>query len=340
MPFKKYGVLNGKATESKLATPSNEHFQIQIEAAGVTHRIAINVKSKLAPPEVLFYMDEDFQHALLQDILDEELAPGFSQLPSKSDSISLDFIRRNMFPIEDMKPIPYNKPGADNDLNEKLGFYVDQAVADNDAVVYAFGEKWGPEPGKKDKYFGFEPGNGIHDIHMNQGNSGQFKKDNGVYQDGGLFIHFPSRNKWIAIFIAFQVQAWHTDNTTGDPLNDLPIHDDNQPEFITPIRIIAAMVNPRTPDVGNEYVLLLNKSDSPIKIEGWQILDKSKKRFDTIANVTIPGGDTLRIALSGKGAQLSNDGGIITLLNKVGLKVDGVAYTKTQASAVGELVVF
>ncbi len=40
-----------------------------------------------------------------------------------------------------MKPIPFNKPGADNDLNEKLGFYVDQAIADGDAVVYAFLEK-------------------------------------------------------------------------------------------------------------------------------------------------------------------------------------------------------
>lgn len=340
MPLKKYGVLKGKASDSMLATPSNEHFQIKIEASGVFHRIAINVKSKLAPPEVLFYMDEDFQHSILQDILDEELMPGFTQLSSRSDSIALDFIRRNMFPIEEMKPIPYNKPGADNDLNEKLGFYVQQAIADSDAVVYAFGEKWGPENGVKDKYFKFEPGNGIHDIHMNQGNSGQFKKDNGVYQDGGLFIHFPSRSKWIAVFIAFQVQAWHTDDATGDPLNDLPIHDDNQPEFSTPIRIIAAMVNPRMPDVGNEYVLLLNKSDSPLNLNGWKILDKSKVKSDTILNKAIAGGDALKIQLSGQGAQLGNNGGIITLLNKDGLKVDGVTYTEAQASTAGELVVF
>jgi uncharacterized protein YukJ len=40
------------------------------------------------------------------------------------------------------------------------------------SVIYAFGAKWGPEKGKPDKYFKFVPGNGIHDIHMNQGNSG------------------------------------------------------------------------------------------------------------------------------------------------------------------------
>ena len=339
MPLKKYGVLKGKATASLLATPGNEHFQIKIDASGVTHRIAINVKSSLAPPEVLFYMDEDFKHSHLQSILDANLADGYTNIPSKRETIALDFIRRNMFPIEEMKPIPYNKPGADNDLNEKLGFYVQQAISDGDARVYAFGEKWGPENGKKDKYFQFEPGNGIHDIHMNQGNDGKYKKDNGVYQDGGLFIHFPSRNKWIAVFIAFQVQAWHTDDATGDPLNDLPIHDDNQPEFAKPIRIIAAMVNPRVPDVGNEYVILINKSDQPATLDGWKILDKVKKA-DLISSQTIQGGDTLRIKLSGQGAALGNDGGIITLLNKDGLKVDGVTYTKTDASNAGELVIF
>ncbi len=340
MPLKKYGVLKGKATDSLLATPGNEHFQIKIEASGVFHRIAINVKSKLAPPEVLFYMDEDFHHSILADILDQALAPGFTALPSRPNSIALDFIRRNMFPIEDMKAIPYNMPGADNDLNEKVGFYVRQAITDGDAVVYAFGEKWGPENGVKDKYFKFEPGNGIHDIHMNQGNDGQYKKDNGVYQDGGLLIHFPSRNKWIAVFIAFQVQKWHTDDITGNPLNDLPIHDVDQPEFSTPVRLVAAMVNPRIPDVGNEYIILINKSDTPISLKDWKIFDKSKTKSDTIGNVVIPGGDTIRIPLSGTGAALGNDGGIITLLNEDGLKVDGVSYTKADASVPGTLVIF
>ena len=37
MSLKKYGVLKGKATDSILATPNNEHFQIKIEASGVLH---------------------------------------------------------------------------------------------------------------------------------------------------------------------------------------------------------------------------------------------------------------------------------------------------------------
>ena len=40
----------------------------------------------------------------------------------------------------------------------------------------------------RDKIFGFLPGNGIHDIHMNQGNSSRFVRDDGVWQDGGLLM--------------------------------------------------------------------------------------------------------------------------------------------------------
>lgn len=44
------------------------------------------------------------------------------------------------------------------------------------------------------------------------------------------------------------------------------------------------------------------------------------------------------LELTGKGAQLSNKGGIITLLNKEGLKIDGVTYTQKDASKEGVLV--
>ena len=75
-----------------------------------------------------------------------------------------------------MRPLPFSLPGFDNDLNEKLDRVMQRAVADENALVYAFGERWGPEPGTKDKYFGFLPGNGIHDIHMNQGDAASLRR--------------------------------------------------------------------------------------------------------------------------------------------------------------------
>jgi uncharacterized protein YukJ len=88
-----------------------------------------------------------------------------------------------------------------NDLNEKIDFHIQRALAEEDAMIYAFGERWGPEPNRRDKYFGFKPGNGIHDIHMNQGSGAEFKKYNGVWQDGGMLIHLPSQNRWVAVFL-------------------------------------------------------------------------------------------------------------------------------------------
>ena len=60
-------------------------------------------------------------------------------------------------------------------------------------------------------YFHFKPGNGIHDIHMNQGNVEKWQGDDGIWQDGGILIHFEKEEEWIGIFLAFQSQSWCTD---------------------------------------------------------------------------------------------------------------------------------
>jgi len=54
-------------------------------------------------------------------------------------------------------------------------------MADSYSRIYAFGSAWDPEEQKCDQVFGFLPGNGIHDIYMNQGNGdGKHNGDNGV----------------------------------------------------------------------------------------------------------------------------------------------------------------
>ena len=341
-----YGVLRGKVVERQLATQRKPHFQIRIDASGVQHRIAFNALSSLNPPEVLFYMIDQFEHSITNQILAANLPQGFTGLDSTVESISLDYIRKNLFTTADMRPIPINQPGADNDLNEKLDFYVQQAISDADAEVYAFGAKWGPENNVVDKYFGFLPGNGIHDIHMNQGNSGRFADDNGVYQDGGLFIHLPSRNRWVAFFIAFQSQSWHTDDQTGHPISGPiiippPILDPGT--LINPnesaIQIIGAMLNPVGDDSRKEFVILFNSGSDAISLQGWAIADRLKKK-EVINGLTIQGYSSIQIPLGGRNAQLGNQGGIITLLEPLGLKMHGVSYTKAKASKDGVLVRF
>jgi len=124
-------------------------------------------------------------------------------------------VRNAWFKPKSMKQVPPDAPGVDNDLKDKLEDAVVKAMDQAGSLIYAFGEKWGPEKNKKDQYFKFVPGNGIHDIHMNQGNGGRYKKDNGVYQDGGLVFQYPD-GKRLAFFFSFQSQTFDTDNK-GNP---------------------------------------------------------------------------------------------------------------------------
>jgi uncharacterized protein YukJ len=344
MPLKNYGVMKGRVIDSRPGTGPSPHYQINVVAGATQYRVAVNVKSQLAPSELLYLIVEDFRHPLMVGL--SELSHGFSEVPSRPGGIALDFIRGNLFHRTQMRPLPYSVPGPDNDLNEKLDAYIQRAIDDEDATVYAFGERWGPENDQRDRYFGFLPGNGVHDIHMNQGNVGRFIEQDGVWQDGGLLLHFPAMigsggellfpEQWVGVFLAFQSQAWHTDDVTGHRFTPVPPIEE-EPDGR--IRIVAAMVNPKGDEAGRERVTLLNTTPDTIDLKDWSIADKNKRKTILAAQEINPGATTL-VMLSGEGAQLSNDGGIITLLDKQGLKIDGVSYTKEQVARQGWTVVF
>ena len=348
MPIKSYGILKGKAIEVRLGAGQSPHYEVRIVDETTDYRIAINVKSQVAPSEVEYVILERFEHPITA--LADQFPLGFTALHSKPNSGALDFIRGNLFNRSLMRPLPANLPGFDNDLNEKIDRVMQRAVSDEHAVVCAFGQRWGPEPGLKDKYFGFLPGNGIHDIHMNQGNVGQFVKDDGPYQDGGLVIHFPDQDEWIAAFMKFQSQAWHTDDATGHtigtpqppvtpptppgptPPAPPPTHED--PQGL--VRIVAALVNSvASPEV--ESVTLLNTAPHEVTLNGWALLDTQKARLN-LSGAMAPG--STRVVTMTKPLALSNKGGVITLIDQKGLKVDGVSYTKQQAKDPGWTLVF
>lgn len=331
MPLHSYGVLKGRAINKRLGSGQSPHYQVHIIDDTTDYRIAINVKSMLSPSELLYIVDEHFVHSITQDLPDFER--GFTAINSTSGGVALDFIRGNLFNPNKLIPLPHDIPGPDNDLNDKINYFVERAIGDSDAMIYAFGERWGPEQNIKDKYFGFKPGNGIHDIHINQGNVGKFIEDDGVWQDGGLLFHFPEQDQWVGIFMAFQSQSWHTNDGTGHTISvDGEIADGS-------VRIVAAKVNPASNDVGEEAVILLNASPEAINLDGWMIADKNKQKV-RLTGTSLGAGETMAITLSGKNAQLSNKGGIITLLNKNGIKIDGVSYTKVQAKKQGWTLVF
>ncbi len=327
VPLSDYGVLSGSVIDHRLASGANAHFQLHVVDDATHYRIAVNVESKMRPSELEYLIDSDFRHEILNAVT--ALPAGWNVLDQhRPGGAALDFIRGNLFNRDDMRQLPFDVPGPDNDLNEKLAHYVRRAIADEQATVYAFGQRWGPEQGKADKIFGFVPGNGVHDIHMNQGNVGEFVRDDGVYQDGALLLHYPAQEQWVAIFLKFQSQTWHTDDMTGHQITD------GEPDGT--VRIVAALVNAlQSPEV--EFVTLLNTTAGSIDLSDWRLADRDKHSMALAG--TVAAGETLRVQLTPP-VVLPNRGGLVTLLDAAGLKVDGVSYTAEQATEPGRTIAF
>jgi uncharacterized protein YukJ len=335
MPLRSYGVLAGRAVDRRReGSKDTPHFQMQLtDDVGTHYRIAVNVQSQQAPSDLLYAAIEDFRHPLTG--LLPEVGAGWTPLPSQPGAASLDYIRGNLFDPGQLRRLPPDLPGPDNDLADLLDHYVERAISDPAAGVYAFGQRWGPEPGMPDKIFGFRPGNGVHDIHMNQGNAGRFQADDGIWQDGGLLLRFPGESRWVAVFLAFQSQAWHTDDVTGHTITTAP---PRPGPGDTRVRIVAALVNPAGPAPEAETVTLLNASPEPVDLTGWRLVDRWQRALALPAG-GLAAGATLAFPVSGA-LQLGNGGGAITLLDPAGLKVHGVSYTREQSRLEGWTITF
>lgn len=322
-----YGVLKGRAVERKEELSHDPHYQVHIDSAEGPYRLAINVLSQDSPSELEYFIDDNFQHPITAGLL--ELSEGFTPLSAGPNTLALDFIRGNLFPQDEMRPLPFQTATSVNDLNSRLDLYIQRAINEQGANVYAFGDKWPTD--NRDKIFHFHPGNGIHDIHMNQGNSPDFAKDDGVWQDGGLLLFFPSEQRWVGIFLKFQSQSWHTNDETGHTEAATVV--ETALDFV--VRIVAALVNPTASAA--ETVTLLNASPQTIDLTNWALADNLKNK-QALAGSIDPG-STLQVTVQSP-LQLDSSGGLITLLNAQGLKVDGVSYTQGQTQREGWTIVF
>jgi uncharacterized protein YukJ len=334
MPLKKYGVLAGRVVDHRReAGKSSPHYQIHLVAAGVDFRLAVNVLSSVAPSELLYLVDEDFRHPLLDRLA--AMPDGFTALRSAPGDIALDFVRGNLFDRTRMRPLPPDVTGPDNDLADVLDRVVARAENDENARLFAFGDRFGPEDGKPDKIFRFLPGNGIHDIHMNQGNDPRHVDDDGVWQDGALLANFPDAARWVAVFLAFQSQSWDTDDVTGHTRVPIP---PTSHDGLASVRIVAALVNPVGPAPEAETVTLVNTTQAAVDLAGWTLTDARSHRFPLPA-ATVQAGETVRLPLAPPVA-LGNSGGTISLFDTSGRKSDGVSYTSADAREEGRTIVF
>jgi uncharacterized protein YukJ len=215
MPIQDYGVLKARPLQGRQATAGSPHYQIWVVDENETNfRIAVNVESQDQPVDLQYYIAQNFQNPITSQL--STLPSAYTALDSQSGGLALDYVRGGLFPLDQVDQL--FAIAAENPLSQLLDKQVQQAIADSDAFLCAFGTRW-PETNTPDQPFGFVPDNGIHNIHMNQGDTdASFASENGPWQDGALLIYLPSTQQWTAIFLKFQSQSWQTD-ASGQPEN-------------------------------------------------------------------------------------------------------------------------
>lgn len=347
MPIRHYGVLKGSIIRKSFdRDPHTPHYHLLIDG-GTWFHAAINMWSSLDHSPLLYLIDPEFEHPLTQRF--EQLPKGFTNLPGLPNSGALDYVRGELFARHRFRVAPraLEKGGGLGDL---LDLYVNRAINQIDVYAYVFGTRWGPNPRETDRTFrGYpiHPSDGVHDVHMNQGNPDRPGKrddqhfyENGPWQDGALLLHFPDEEQWVSIFLAFQSQAWETDDLSGKPraqAEEGGSRNSSKRQLDRPIRILAAMVNPIGSAPEDECVTLLNTTRDLIDLKGWTILNADYNA--THLHGVLEPRQSRTIAVSTQ-APLGNNGGTITLIDDHGEKIDGVAYTRGQAQREGRLLTF
>lgn len=76
MPLNDYGVLKGYVVDTKDATGSSPHYQIRMVDSKDDWRIAVNTRSQASPSEVLYFVNEQFEHPLCDEFA--KLPVGFT----------------------------------------------------------------------------------------------------------------------------------------------------------------------------------------------------------------------------------------------------------------------
>jgi uncharacterized protein YukJ len=336
-----YGVLRGTLDRWKREDPppgSNKspHLQVRVlDGQGKPWRIPVNVRSgDPAKSLVIFHRaDPLLSHPILDGL--GPIPSGLTDLNNKPRSASnaLDYSRAPLFDLTTGMALPPSGPGADDDLQDVVSRQLNDLKAQGGDLI-AFGSHFhdpAPKPGI-DTEFGTK--DGMHDIHMNQGNArGEHDEDNGVFNDGGLILRFPDHVT--GLFFRFKTQFLptdeHGDRIPGVSVEIPPVATPDGPNPAFPaVYVEKALVNPVGDDPGKEIVVIGNTTLDAVDLSGWRIVDKSNKA-ETLAGLTLPSGGSVGVPLSGTGAQLSNNGGTIRLLNADGVLMHAVSYSKADA---------
>ncbi|KAG9578327.1 hypothetical protein KCU77_g14275, partial [Aureobasidium melanogenum] len=191
--------------------PRSPHIQLKLTDGTNSPEADINVKSTSQDSRLVYWVNNNFQHPITSEL--ESLPLGQTVLKptnGQPSQYALDFLRTTPA-LLDLNAGTILPASGNNTIEDKLEPILTSAINQN-AKVYLWGQGYNDSNGES----------GIHDIHMNQGNTGHFSND--VYSDGSFMVQF--EDHWEAVFLAFADQEVPTDNETGNPTADAQAFDE------------------------------------------------------------------------------------------------------------------
>lgn len=129
-----------------------------------------------------------------------------------------------------------------------------------------------------------------------------------------------------------------TGRTVIPIVNDEPKEDEGDaanavvPTSSSDMRIIAALINPEGDDTGKETVTLINVSNSPRDLRGWNLSGANGKVFELV-DAKLDAGEARRFRLPANSAQLTNKSAKITLKDAEKNVIHIVEYSKKDAKS-------
>jgi uncharacterized protein YukJ len=316
-----------------------------LEEGGRQWFATINIRSnKDAPGDpagksyLYYWIDNDFRHPIAPTVLARP--NGLFPIERDYSAGALDFQRGNLFDPRLMRILPPQGEACDTLVHRLQAIFRVAQTTGSD--VFFYGNAFRKDnPRQTDAAFGYTPTTpfGLDNVHMTQGDPPAIDRrlhENGAWHDGACFIWDERAHRMTGIFLAFQTQAWHTDEK-GAPIagatgSEPPAYDfANGLGAPLPVRRRVAEITSahRGPD-RTGAIVVTNMSASPIDLAGWSILIDAEKSIALPDAAPLAPAQTISVALAA--GALDDEGGILTLRNERGLRVDGVAYSGGDAA--------
>lgn len=334
-----YQCLRGKVDAFAPAQPpTNPHLWVVVEESCRRWFATINVRSDKGEPgepagkSYLYYLvDTEFTHPIVASVLARP--QGLSPIERSYGGGAIDFQRGNLFDPAAMRILPPEGAGDDR-LVHRLSAMLQLAKA-QDCDVFFYGNAFAKDnPHQTDQAFGYTPDTpfGLDNIHMAQGDPRALDMrlhENGVWHDGACFIWDARARRMSAIFLAFQSQAWHT-NEGGDLIYGATGREPPRYDFssgaVSPLPTLkraAEITSAHRAPNGTSTIVVANMTAEAVDLTNWKLLVDAHQTYPLPATPLQPG-QPLAAALPA--GALSDAGGLITLVNAADLSVDGVAY--------------